>query len=165
MAKPLPNFNRMLNLIDEVFETRNDPNQLQVNQKVMKKLQQLHPATLSEIANSDGPISWVLIIPTTKKVMTDFLEGKITENKFLDKTNLKDNFECLYLCSATTLPEYRGHGKTKKLCIKAINEMREVFPIKALFVWPFTKEGEILAEKVAEGCKLKLFKLGNKIQL
>jgi hypothetical protein len=165
MVKPLPNFTRMLNLIDDVFATRKDTNQLQVSQKVMKKLQQLHSATLSELANDEGPISWVLIIPTMKEIMTDFLQGKISENELLERTNPGDNFECLYLCSATTLPEFRSKGETKKLCIKAINEMCKDFAIKTLFVWPFTKEGEILAEKITEECELVLFKLNNKRQL
>ena len=65
MPKPLPNFNRMLQLIDEVFATRQDPNQLQVTQKEIKKLAKLHPATISELADESGPVIWVLLIPTT----------------------------------------------------------------------------------------------------
>lgn len=162
MPKPLPNFTRILGLIDEVFETRNDSNQLQVNQKVIKKLQQLHPSTLSELANEQGPISWVLIIPTTKSVMMEFLEGKISENDLLDKTTVGDSFESIYLCSATTLTEFRGKGATKELCIKAIKEVCKVFPIKALYVWPFTKEGEFLADRIADECGLPLMKLDHK---
>ena len=50
----LPNFNRMMSLIDEVFSTRNDPGQLQVDTNVMQKLEAIHPATLSEFADENN---------------------------------------------------------------------------------------------------------------
>ncbi len=146
----------MLDLIDEVFSTRNDPDQIQVNQQQLKKLQAIHPATLTEFANEDGPLIWILIIPTTNSIMNDFLEGKISEKRLLEKTKEGDKYECIYLCSATTLPEFRGKGETKKLCIKAINSITEVHTIKTLFVWPFTKEGGVLAQKIANECDLEL---------
>jgi hypothetical protein len=156
MSKPLPNFSRMLSLIDEVFDTRKDPNQLQVNQQVMKKLEKIHLATLSEFADENGPVIWVLVIPTTTTVMNDFLSGKISEKDILAKTKPGEKYTCIYLCSVTTLPEYRGKGKSKKLCLQAINAIRKDNPIEALFVWPFTKEGEKLAASLAKECKLPL---------
>ncbi|MBA2612729.1 MAG: hypothetical protein H0U95_12195 [Bacteroidetes bacterium] len=157
MSHSRPNFNRMLTLIDEVFATRNDPEQIQVNQQQLKKLQKIHPATLSELANEEGPVIWVLIIPTTKKIMNDFLEHKISEKDILSKTKAGDSYDCIYLCSATTLAEFRGKGETKNICIKAIRSICETNSIKNLFVWPFTQEGELLAKKIAESCKFDLF--------
>jgi hypothetical protein len=144
-----PNFDKMLSLIDETFATRNDPGQIQVTQKQMKKLQAIHPATLSEKSNDDGPLIWVLLIPTTKTIMQDFLTNKITETQLLELTPLKTNYDCIYLCSATTLPEARGKGDTKKVCLKAIEEICKDHSISSLFVWPFTQEGEQLAKKIA----------------
>jgi hypothetical protein len=158
MPKPLPNFNRMLQLIDEVFETRQDPNQLQVNQTVMKKLEQIHPATLSELADENGPVIWALLIPTTTEVMNDFLAGKISEKDILIKTKPGEKYTCIYLCSVTTLPEYRGKGKSKKLCLDAINSICKDYLIETLYVWPFTKEGELLADSIAKLCNLSLRK-------
>lgn len=159
MSHPKSNFQRMLTLIDEVFATRNDPDQIQVDQKQLKKLQKIHPATLSELENEDGPVIWVLIIPTTKDIMNDFLQDKISEKELLEKTKAGDSYDCIYLCSATTLPEYRGKGETKKLCVAAIRSVCNIHPIKTLFVWPFTKEGERLAAKVANECGLELLKV------
>ena len=156
MSKPLPNFSRMLYLIDEVFDTRKDLNQLQVNQQVMKKLEKIHPATLSEFADENGPSVWVLVIPTTTTIMNDFLSGKISEKDILTKTKSGEKYTCIYLCSVTTLPEYRGKGKSKKLCLQAIKAICKDNPIDALFVWPFTKEGETLARSLAKECKLSL---------
>ncbi len=152
----LPNFQRMMSLIDEVFATRNDPGQLQVDGKVMHKLESIHPATLSEFADVNGPVIWALIIPTTRVVMNDFLVGKISEKEILQNTEPGESYDCIYLCSVTTLPEYRGKGDTKKLCIEAVQSVCNDHSITTLFVWPFTKEGENLAKALASECKLEL---------
>jgi hypothetical protein len=156
MPKPLPNFSRMLALIDEVFDTRQDPNQLQVDQKVIKQLEKIHPATLSEWADDRGPGIWVLMIPTTKDIMNDFLVGKISEKDIVAKTKPGEKYSAIYLCSVTTLPEYRGKGQSKKLCLKAIDAICKDHPIEALFVWPFTTGGEALAVSLAKTCNLPL---------
>lgn len=159
MLHPQPNFNRMLQLIDEVFATRKDPDQIQVNPEQLKKLQAIHPATLSELADENGPVIWVLMIPTTRQVMEDFLAKRISEKDLLERTPAGGNYDCIYLCSATTLPEHRGKGKTKEVCRKAIRAIMGSHPVKTLFVWPFTGEGEMLAEKLAEECGLLLLKV------
>lgn len=151
-----PNFQRMLDLIDEVFATRNDPGQIQVTQKQLKKLEKIHPATLSEISNEDGPLIWILVIPVTNEVMEDFLADKITETELLERTQPGQKYDCIYLCSATTLPEMRGKGETKKLCLEAIKAIRKDHPVTSLMVWPFTSEGEKLAKAISAECKLPL---------
>ncbi|MBC7863367.1 MAG: hypothetical protein IAF38_10355 [Bacteroidia bacterium] len=153
-----PNFKRMLDLVDEVFETRSDPDQLQVNQDVLKRLEEIHPATLSELDEGEGPCVWILLIPTTAKVMEDFLSGKISEQEILTNTFPAQSFEAIYLCSATTLPEYRGKGISKKLCVDAIKNIQTDHPVKTLYYWPFTTEGKKLAESVAKERGLVLVK-------
>jgi len=148
----------MMQIIDEVFATRNDPDQLQVTPQQLKKLQKIHPATLTELADENGPVIWVLVIPTTETVMHDFLNGIISEKELLERTQPGDRYDCLYLCSVTTLPEYRGKGQTKKLCLEVISSIRKDHPIKTLFAWPFTKEGERLAEALAKTTGLQLLK-------
>lgn len=162
MAERQTNITRMFGIIDEVFATRGDPDQLQVTPAQQAKLAVLHPATLSELSDENGPIVWVLLIPTTKEVMEDFVNGSISENELLNRTNPEDKFESIYLCSATTLPEHRGKGKTKRLCVDAIRRISQDYPIKSLFVWPFTPGGDKLAEAVAAETGLTLYKRSSK---
>ncbi len=152
----LPNFQRMFQIIDDVFATREDPDQLQVDEEVIKKLTEIHPACLSELADENGPVIWALMIPTTENVMNDFLAGKISERELLDETHSGEKFTCLYLCSVTTLPEYRQKGETKKICLEAIEKICSNFPIATLYVWAFTPEGESLAKKLASNSGLAL---------
>ncbi len=145
-----------MKLIDEVFATRQDPGQLQVTSAQQKKLAKIHPATLSEYANEDGPLIWVLLIPTTEGVMQDFISAKITEKELLELTPVPGEYTCIYLCSVTTLPEMRGKGQTKELCLEAINSIRREYTISTLFVWPFTREGDALARSLARETGLEL---------
>ena len=150
------NFERMIELAQDVFAAKSDPEQLDVDEEVIKQLEALHPASVSEYDEGDGPAIWMLLIPTTKKIMQDFLDKIINEKEILSLTPLNTKYEALYLCSAMTLPEYRGKGLSKKIALDAIKAIRKDHPISHLFVWPFTKEGDALAQRLATCCGLPL---------
>jgi len=152
------NFERMIQLADEVFAVKNDPDQLDVNQEVIERLQRLHPSTVSEYADANGPVAWVLLIPTTTDLMNQFLENKISEKQLFDLTPVNINYEALYLCSAMVLEEYRRKGIVKRLIMAAIENIRKDHTIQALFVWPFTKEGDLAAESLSRLTLLPLYK-------
>jgi len=154
----LSNYERMIALIESSFDTKNDPNQLDVNEEVINRLFQIHPNALIEKDDGQGPYIWIVLIPTTNELMQLFLENEITEAELFEKTPIGAQYETIYLCSAMTLEEYRNKGITKQLCLEAIENMRQNNPISSLFVWSFSKEGESLAEKIALKTGLTLFK-------
>ena len=80
------NLQRMIKLADEFFETKNDPNQISVTEEVMSMLQKIHPDTLSEKRDENGPIVWILVLPTTLRLMDEFVAGQINERELLEKT-------------------------------------------------------------------------------
>ena len=136
-------------MADEVFASRTDPDQLNVDEEVITRLQQIHPATVSEFDDGNGPAAWILGFPTTQDLMNRFIENKISEKELYELTPIKGSYDALYLCSAMVLPEYRRKGIAEKLTIQAVESIRKDQPIKALFVWAFSKEGDALAEKIA----------------
>jgi len=154
----LSNFERMIRLSDEVFSSRSDPNQLNVNENVMENLQRIHPDTISEYDDGNGPICWILCIPTTLNLMTQFIDQKISEIELYELTPLNTKYEAIYLCSALLLEEFRGKGIAQKLCVTAIENIKRDHSIKALFYWSFSKEGEKLAEKISGLVGLTLHK-------
>jgi hypothetical protein len=154
----LSNFERMLQLVDEVFATKNDPEQLDVNEKVIEHLQQIHPATVSEYDDGNGPVAWILLLPTTSELMYQFLEQKISEKELYEKTPLNISYDALYLCSAMVLEEYRRKGIAKKLTLAAVESIQKIHPIKSLFVWSFSKEGDLGAVALGEITSLPLYK-------
>lgn len=154
----LSNLERLIQLADKVFAVKSDPTQLEVDQKVLERLRQIHPATMSEYNEGNGPCAWVLLIPTTLELMHRFVSGEITEKELYELTPLDVTYEAIYLCSALVLDEYRRKGITKKLVLDAIAKIRKKHPLKAACVWAFSQEGDRAAEVIAEQAGLPLYK-------
>ena len=152
------NFERMIELAENVFATKNDPNQLDVSEEVIEHLLKIHTSSVSEYDDGKGPVAWVLFIPTTTELMNRFLKKEISEKELYDLTPLNTKYESVYLCSAMVLEEYRRKGIAKKLSLTAIENMQKQHPLKALFVWAFSKEGDLGAEALAKQVGLPLYK-------
>ena len=154
----LSNFERMIQLAEDTFAVKKDPNQLDVNPEVIERLKRIHPSTMSEYADENGPIVWILLIPTTSQLMHQFVAGQIGEKQLLELTPPGIQYDALYLCSAMTLEEYRGKGIAKRVTLEAIDNIRKTNPIQSLFVWPFSDEGDRLADALAHLLNLPLLK-------
>jgi hypothetical protein len=149
---------RMLQLVGEFFDVKNDPDQLNVTEEVMEKLNKIHPSCMSEYNEGDGPIVWILLIPTTESIMKRFLAKEISETQLLDETLVGEHYDAIYLCSASVLEEYRRKGLAQKVGKEAITNIMKDHKIKALFYWSFSPEGQALAEKAAKELNLPLYK-------
>lgn len=154
----LSNYERLIQLADEVFAVKSDPSQLDVNLEVLEKLTRLHHATVSAFDDGNGPVAWVLLIPTTIELMNRFLSNEISEKELFNLTPVDATYEVIYLCSALLLEEYRRKGITKKLAITAIEEISKNHPLKAALVWAFSPEGDSAAETIAKLVELPLYK-------
>ena len=154
----LSNYERIIQLSDEVFSSRTDPDQLNVDEKVMERLELIHPNTLSEFDDGNGPVCWILCIPTTLDLMSKFIDQKISERELYELTPLNTKYETIYLCSALLLEEFRGKGIAQKLAVQALENIKTDHKIKALFFWAFSKEGEKLAEKLSGLMGLPLYR-------
>ncbi len=146
----------MIRLADEVFDTKNDPAQISVSEGTIPRLKAIHPATVTGEETADGPVAWILLIPTTREVMDLFLNRTITEQDLLDRTRPGQSYEAIYLCSALVLPEARRRGLAKRLVIEAIAAIRRDHPIADLYFWPFSEGGDALATVVARELELPL---------
>jgi GNAT superfamily N-acetyltransferase len=155
---PKNNLERMIQLAEEFFATKNDPSQISINEKVMLRLKNIHPDTITEKRTRKGPVAWILVIPTTDKLMEQFITKKINERELYLKIPLHVKYDSIYLCSALVLPEYRGRGLAKRLMIKAIKSIQKKHPINCLFYWAFSTEGKKLAASVAREFSLPLYK-------
>ena len=144
------NFEKMLDLVTAFFDTKNDPDQISITEEDREKLLAIHPSTLSELANEDGPIVWILLIPTTKELMYRFISREISENQLLKDTPLGIEYDCVYLCSATVLTEFQGKGLAKKVALEALDTICQIHPIKHLFYWQFSEGGKALANSIAK---------------
>jgi GNAT superfamily N-acetyltransferase len=148
----------MIQLAEDVFAYKSDPDQLDVDKEVLEKLHRIHPATVSEFDDGTGPVAWVLLIPTSLDLMNRFLEHKISEKELFNLTPEGTVYEALYLCSALVLEEYRRKGITKQLTLTTIENIRKDHPLKALFVWAFSKEGDLASEAIGRLSSLPIYK-------
>ncbi len=153
------NYEIMIQLAELVFDTKSNPDQLDVDEKVIERLLRIHPSTVSEYDDGNGPVVWILVLPTTSVLMKLFLSREISEKELFYTTPIEANFDAIYLCSAMVLEEYRGKGLARKMTLEAVENIRKDHPIKDLFVWAFSKEGDGLAERIAQLASLPLSKL------
>jgi GNAT superfamily N-acetyltransferase len=156
VANEKNNYERLIALANSVFETKNDPHQLDVNEEVMERLAAIHPSCLSEFEEGDGPISWVLVFPTSNILRDRFLKNEITEKELFYLTEIGIKYDAIYLCSALVLEEYRKKGIAKQLTLNAIKIIQKDHKITSLFYWAFTEEGRWAAESVAKEIGLEL---------
>ncbi len=152
------NLERMIRLAEEFFETKNDPSQLSVTEEVIERLQKIHPATLSQQTEGDGPVAWILLVPTAQDLMQRFLTKRINEQELLDLTLPGIHYDAVYLCSALVLPEFRGKGIAGRITVDAIRAIQKDHPIRSLFFWEFSPEGAGLAEAVGRETGLPVLK-------
>jgi GNAT superfamily N-acetyltransferase len=103
-------------------------------------------------------VAWLLVIPTTSDLMNRFLAKEITEKELFNLAPPDTAYEALYLCSALVLEEYRRKGIIKQLALKAIEDIRKDHPLKCLFVWAFSKEGDLASEALSVLTELPLYK-------
>lgn len=155
---PQENLVRMIHLAEEFFDVRNDPTQISIDRKVMTRLRKIHPSTITEKSTKKGPIAWILVIPTTKSLMRQFIKKQINERELLEKTPFRVKYDTIYLCSALVLPEHRGKGLAKSLLLKAVKSIQRKHPINSLFYWSFSIEGKKLARSVAKEIGLPLYR-------
>jgi hypothetical protein len=151
------NLERMIALADDFFDVRHDPDQLSIDEKILERLGEIHPATRSQENNADGPICWILVIPTTRAIMEDFLHKRISEKELFERTPLHVKYDSLYLCSALVLPEYRRTGLAWRVTLTAIKAIQKDHPISCLFTWSFSEEGKMLAKALSNDLNLPLF--------
>jgi GNAT superfamily N-acetyltransferase len=155
---PLSNYQRLVKLAEEVFAVKSDPNQLDVNMDVIERLKKIHHATVSEYSDENGPVAWLLIIPTTMDLMNSFLAKEISEKELFELNPLNSVYEALYLCSALVLEEYRRKGIIKRLALSAIDDIKKDHPLKCMFVWAFSREGELASVSLSKITGLPLYR-------
>jgi len=150
------NLERMIALADEVFASRQDPDQLQVDDEVLARLEAIHPACVTEYDDGSGPVAWILMLPTLNELMDKFLKGEISESELFSLTPDAGPYDSIYLCSALVLPEYRRQGIARRLALDAARHILNDHPVRDLFVWTFSEEGAAASRVLAETLDLPL---------
>lgn len=141
---------RTMEVAEEFFGTQNDPSQIPINFDSYNKLIKLWPGAFAyELGIKGEPISWAVVIPTSHDLMNKFLKKEISEKQLLEHSAPAKIYDCLYLCSAFTLPDFRCKGLALKLLLQLI-KAAPLTPDAALFAWPTINEGENILKRIEE---------------
>lgn len=147
---------KMDTIAEEIFGTLKDPNQIPITNESREKLYKLTPNWIEyELDEKQNPISWVIIVPTDKKLAERFLNKEITEKELLNITTPQEKYSAIYLCAAVTVPEHRRKGLALKLFKKAIAKISKTNNF-ILFAWPTEKGGIELAQKIEKELNIKV---------
>lgn len=138
-------------LSERTFKTANDAAQMRVAEEKTRWIF-LHRPESDNVIKLDGKvIGFTFIVLTNTRIMQDFLSGKISEEDIFTRSKrvTKRTFTTIYLCASVILPQYRRKGLALQGFVKQI---RKVMGTKnpVLFYWGYSKEGALLAEKVAK---------------
>lgn len=133
-------------IAEEFYGTETHPDQIPITTESAAKLDSISDLWFNcELDDQGEPISWIVVIPTSIRIMNDFVSGTITERQLFDATTPATAQEALYLCSVFTLPDYRRQGLAEKLMVQTIKEF-ELTGKKELFVWIYSPEGKQMVE-------------------
>lgn len=142
-------FDKVLKISEEFFGTKSDPDQMPINQVSANKLSSIHSDTVQyKFDESNNPIAWSVVVPTSIETMNRFLKKEISEKELLDIAAQEKKFEALYLCAVFVLPEYRGKGYAKELILESIKKLSAGKNLP-LYCWIYSKEGEGLRNSLS----------------
>ncbi|NCP71983.1 hypothetical protein GW835_01140 [archaeon] len=152
-------YDQISQIYAKTFTIKNEFTETNLSLKNCNKLFEKFPKSSALIKDNKKTIGQTWIVPTNRKIMTEFLENKITEQEMVLKSLKKvslDNFNCIYLFYSSIFQKYRRQGLIFKARIKTLNHYIKFNKKIILFAWVYSKEGENLAIKTAEKYKLPL---------
>ena len=141
---------KQMEIAEQLFGTKEDPEQIPINQETIDKLDTLCEGWLqTEFDNNGEPIAWVVAMPTQRELAERFLRKEINERELLEATQPQKMYDSVYLVSAVTVLEHQRKGLAVRLLKRAIEKV----PISEnafLFAWPWNDSGRGLVERLAQ---------------
>lgn len=141
---------KTMTIAELIFGTQNDPSQIPIVPASAEKLDSLASGWFKYRLDENGePISWVVVVPTTREIAERFLQGAISEKEILDQTTPQERYSALYLCAAITLPEYRRKGLALELMLEAVRGIPTASDV-LYFAWPYSTDGKLFGTRLQE---------------
>lgn len=144
---------------EKTFTKKNEFTETDLDFKNCNKIIKKFPNSSALIKDKGVSIGQTWIVPTNKKIMTEFLENKIKEQEMILKSVKKvslNNFDCIYIFYSGILKEYRRQGLSFKAIKRIFNQFLKFNKKVTLFAWAYSKAGENMAIKTAEEYNLLL---------
>ena len=136
-------------IAEQYYGTAQDQNQIPITKASQQKLRQLHPsAVLFQLIDGE-PVSWIVVVPTTRILAEQFVRGEITEKNLFDQTVPSERYEALYFCSVFTVPDHQRKGYATALLQQAIADI-PLTKDPYFFGWTFSAEGAAMHQALTK---------------
>jgi GNAT superfamily N-acetyltransferase len=115
---------------EDFFETRKDPEQMQITPNNTKWIYAKHPDWVNIATQGGEFVGGAFCFPITKKSAKEFAQGNISEKELFKEAKAGViNLEAIYFCSVLVMPKYRGqkigNALVKKLLIKMVGGIQK----------------------------------------
>jgi len=145
-------------LAEEFFDTENDYKQMPMSEITYEVVHDRYPGSLFIIKHIQKIIGFTFLLPTTNKMMQDFLDLTINEKELLTRILEQvtmENCDSLYLVAAFIEPSHRNKG----LVISSFTEQIKKFSNwknMNLFCWTTTEEWRKMVLKLSKSLAIKI---------
>lgn len=148
-------------IAEQFYGTAQHPDQIPIGEESQHKLHLLHPKTVLFKLIDNEPVSWIVVIPTTRVLGEKFVNGETTERALFDQTVPSEIYEALYICSVFTVREHQRKGYGTQLLREALDGIPLV-PNPYLFCWVYSKEGEAMYQALTKKFKTVVHRRSSK---
>ena len=154
-------------IAEDYFGTEKDPNQMETSKENRLWVCE-NQKYVNIVYNNSKIIGFAFMLPCTKYLMDLFISIKINERELFErikKIKFDKELEVLYLCSTVIKKEFRKKGLATEASLKLINKLTNNLDKRPiLFYENYSKEGETIANKLANKTGLKLLSRKTKVQ-
>jgi hypothetical protein len=135
------------------FQTEKNKSEMPTYEVTYDFVSRLFPYSLNIIKDGKKVVGHTFTLPCDDRSMDDFLTRRITERELFFSIRGRispEDYSSLYLAAAMVQPAYRGKGlATEALTMQVRAYQNAICDDLALFYWPLTSEGDLLAKKIA----------------
>lgn len=153
-------------LTEGLWSTKTDPEIIPSKVFTYNFVTKEIPFSYNVIKEDDLVIGFTIVLPSSEEDMYDFINEKITEKELFYRIleTDRENFSCLYLCSAVIAENYRRRGLAKKSLMKQIEKFSNIYDIKYIYSWAFSDAGKKICNNISEEINIPLIEREDNIK-
>ncbi len=146
--------------IEKAFGTDTDPTQAAPSVEQFKGLQNVDPYSLLLRKDDKGEvIGWSGMVPVSKQLAEDFVQGKINEAQIISGAIEKPGYDALYHWAFYTDPEARQKGETINFAEAQFKKLIERHPtIQDHVAWGYSEEGAKFMHRMEQDLGIRIRK-------
>jgi|GEM_PF-4484744 len=150
----------LIEYIRKAFNTDEDPNQAPPSMEQFMAIYKIDPYALLVKKDKNGNImGWSGIVPTRSELAQQFVQGKIHEDRVIEKAIENPGYDSAYFWASYMKPEYRQKGAMLEFKKAQFKELQKRHPeMKRFYGYAYSPEGSHLLERYEKSFGIKIEK-------